>query len=625
MRLHPSPPEPSVSNLAVGRARCPLRRGGRLVVNTALLLSAAVSVAAVSVAPVAASRASARPEGDETVVWVRFRDRGPLERASFEERRRAARAQLSARSWERRARRAGSDQPLETDLPVAAAYLHALEAEGVGIRAVSRWKNAVSVVASPGDLERLQHLPFVAGFEPVLRVQRQAPEDWERSAYAAAGPRAGSGREGAVPFATQSDPGTPSFYGGSYAQNRIIGADLLHAQGLSGEGVLIVVLDTGFRETHTALDSLVVVARRDFINGDETVANETGQDPTGSNQESHGSYVLSTIAGYWPGVHVGTAYRAQIALGKTEYVPTETPVEMDYWQMGAEWADSLGADVLSSSLGYTVFDSPNPDYTYFDLDGETTVVTRAAAEAARRGITVVTAQGNSGSMAWHYLIAPADGDSVCAVGAVDSLGTIASFSSYGPTADGRVKPDVCAMGLSVQTVSVSSDVNFIRPAGTSFSTPATAGLAALLLEAHPTWGPFEVLEALRSTADRFETPDDRYGYGIARGAMALDWVPSTVSAPPALARGPALEVFAPPAGRAGLRFRLGAGERSGAAHLDLYDVRGRLVERVWAGDLTSGASAVIEWANPLGRSRGIYWARLVTTDGTASRRATLLW
>jgi subtilisin family serine protease len=526
-------------------------------------------------------------------------------------------------------RRAPASGLLESDLPVDPGYVEAVASQGARVRAVSRWLNAVSVVADAAAAERVGSLPFVERLEPVLRYPRVRPGELERQVTIV--PPAGAAEAAGAPLtrregdlSVQQVPGDPAFYGGSHAQNRLLEADQLHAAGLSGEGILVAVLDTGFRETHRVFDSLRVVARRDFIYGDETVSDETGQDPPEASQESHGTYVLSTLAGYWPGVHIGVAYRAQVALAKSEWNPTETPIEMDYWQMAAEWADSLGADVISSSLGYTTFDPPWTDYTYADLDGRTTTVTLAAVEAARRGITVVTAQGNAGASSWYYLVAPADADSACAVGAVDSLGNTVSFSSHGPSADGRVKPDVCAMGVDVQTASLASDLGLLRLGGTSFATPATAGLVALLLEAHSTWGPFEILEALRATADHSASPDPDYGFGVARGAAALAWTPSTTDAAPLAAGAPRLEPIGPQPARGRLRFLLAAGPRGGEARLDLYDVRGRRAARLFASTLAPGEERRIAAPAELRLASGIYLAVLGTADGSASRRIVLL-
>lgn len=586
-----------------------------------------ISLVAIPWSGGAAEAAPPTPREGESVVWVRLHDRGPLETATPGERLRVARAQLSERSWERRARRSGRSEALETDLPVHEAYVQALAERGARVRTVSRWLNAVSVVAGEETLQRLGRLPFVAALEPVVRRRAPRWEDFEREVTVVAPP---PGDRGAAPTASgrlraQQAPGDAAFYGGSHAQNRLIEADDLHAAGRSGAGILIAVLDTGFRETHAVFDSLEVVARRDFVHGDEIVANEPGQDPSSPNPESHGTWVLSTLAGYWPGVHIGVAYGAQVALAKTEWVASETPIEMDYWQMAAEWADSLGADVISSSVGYTEFDTPEDSYTYADLDGRTTTVTLAAVEAARRGITVVTAQGNYGNTAWFYLMAPADADSACAVGAVDSLGNSASFSSHGPTADGRIKPDVCAMGVRVQVASVSNDAGFVRPNGTSFATPAAAGLVALLLEEHPAWGPFEILEALRSTADRALTPDANYGFGIARGVAAADWTPSTVSAPPAGgAAGPRLALSGPQPSRRELQFRLVAGERGGEARLELYDVAGRRAARLWGAALSPREARLVTTSPESSLASGVYLAVLATPDGEAVQRVVFL-
>jgi subtilisin family serine protease len=302
---------------------------------------------------------------------------------------------------------------------------------------------------------------------------------------------------------------------------------------------------------------------------------------------------------------------------------------MDYWQAAAEWADSLGADVISSSLGYSEFDNAADSYTYADMDGRTTVVTLAAAEAARRGIVVVTAQGNEGNLPWHYLLAPADAESVLAVGATDSTGTVTSFSSYGPSADGRVKPDVCAMGSFVAVVSPSNDTAISHGSGTSYSTPEAAGLAALLLEAHPTWTPFEIIEALRATATRFDTPDDRVGFGVARGARAVAWTPSTVfaSTPP----GSAALVFAGPVpARRGIDFTfwMRAGSVSGPASVLVYDTRGRRVCSLFEGPVLAGSQRLLSWdgrdASGASAPPGVYFVRFEAPGVRLGRRLVLL-
>jgi subtilisin family serine protease len=602
------------------------RSGSRAPVRAAaaaLARAAALALAcALAGAPAGPAAGAAPPEHPpagspptagpgETVVWVRFADRGALAHAPAAAHQRSARAQVSERCLARRARRGGGVGLLESDLPVDAHYVAELAARGFRVRAVSRWLNAASAVVPVVRLGELFRLPFVSGVEPVP-FTRVPPIDRGLDESPGAAPLRPEQARALAARGRAAAPGDPAFYGYSYAQDHLIQADALHAAGLSGRGVLVAILDVGFHETHVAFDSLDVVARRDFIFGDTVVDDQPAQDPLG--EADHGTATLSVLAADAPGTLVGTAFHAQVALGKTEWDPTETPVEMDYWQMGAEWADSLGADVISSSLGYTEFDPPWPSYTYADMNGHTTVVTQAAAEAALRGITVVTAQGNEGDKSWHYLIAPADAESACSVGAVDSTNVIALFSSYGPTADGRVKPDVCAMGVKTRFAQPGNDTGTFAGNGTSYATPAVAGLVALLLEAHPEWGPGAVLQALRSTADRFATPDAQHGYGTARGVGAAAWVPTT-GAPGAGAGAGGLEVLGPnpvvAPGRVALLARMGA--VGGEAVLDVFDVRGRRVVDLLRRSLPAGDDRMVYWNGTDGTGRrvpgGVYFVR----------------
>jgi serine protease AprX len=415
-------------------------------------------------------------------------------------------------------------------------------------------------------------------------------------------------------------PGDPAFYGGTFRQLSMMQADSVHAAGGNGGGVLVCVLDSGFRTTHEVFAGLDIVAVRDFVQGDLVV-----DDPGGS----HGTYTLACIVGLKPGTYAGGAYGVSVALGKTEDVTSETPAEMDYWQFGAEWADSLGADVLSSSLGYFLFDTPYPDYAYADMDGRTTTVTRAASMAMRRGIVVVTASGNERATPWHFLIAPSDADTVIAAGAVDSFNVVTSFSSPGPTADGRIKPDVSAMGRSVLVPNYTTDDGYGRVSGTSFATPLTAAMAALVLEAHPTWDPFAVREALRETALNAATPNNDVGWGLVQVAAARAWVPSTTGVGPiagpggsrddglALSAGP--NPFVP--GRAATVIRFAA-PGPGPATLDAFDARGRHVARLFEGDASAGAA--VSWRGATARGAaagpGIYWLRLSASGAVRTLR-----
>jgi subtilisin family serine protease len=281
---------------------------------------------------------------------------------------------------------------------------------------------------------------------------------------------------------------------------------------------VVAVFDTGFDSlSHEAFSAMQIVAAHDFVNGDDDVGN--GAD---LGEGSHGTATLSVVGGYKPGQLIGPAFGAAFILAKTENTDSETPLEEDNWAAAAEWAEALGADVISSSLGYLEFDAPFPSYTWMDMNGATAISTRAAELAIDRGVVVVNSAGTSGfNPAHNTLGAPADGPRVLSIGAVTSGGARASFSSVGPTADGRIKPDVDAQGVSVKAARTLTVSQYSLVSGTSFSCPLTAGAVALLLQADPRLTPEQVGAILRGTGSQFAAPDNLLGWGIVNAEAAV--------------------------------------------------------------------------------------------------------
>ena len=416
---------------------------------------------------------------DETIkVWIYFTDKGSD--INFE----SAKNNLTEKSRQRRTKVMGDQLVDHYDLPINLQYLNKIKSHVNKIVVKSKWLNAISAEVTQTNIEVLDKLEFVRLIDTVKKFERNQPDD-----------------EGSN-FQPINIENTFSFdYGNSFTQNNQINVPILHDLGINGSGVLICMLDNNYNLlNHETFSSMNIISTWDFINNDTTV-NDVGEG-------THGTQTLSTVGGWSPGSLIGPAFGADYILGKTEVSSFELPIEEDYWVEGAEWADSLGADIISSSLGYIDW------YTWQDMDGNTAVTTIGGDIAASRGIVVVNSAGNEGTGINNTLIAPADGDSVIAVAAVTSSGTRSSFSSIGPSADGRTKPDVAAMGSSVTVASTSNPTGYTTSSGTSFSCPLTSGVAALVLSVNPNLTPMQVRDALRETASQASAPDNYLGWGI---------------------------------------------------------------------------------------------------------------
>lgn len=439
-------------------------------------------------------------------VWVYFRDKDVAPGVAMSRALAAARSELRTRSLARRAKTRPAEGLIdEQDLPVAPSYAAKAGALSSGLRAESRWLNAVSVEATPAQISALARLDFVASLDLVRGFKRDDPSTIEALE-----------EEVELAQAPYPNPGLKAFYGAAYRQVAMMGVPEMHAAGLTGKGVLVCLLDLGFHKTHEALRSARIIAERDFVMKDGDVQ----QDPLVATDytDYHGTACWSLLGGYKPGTMVGPAYGADFILGKTEDYRSEKPVEEDYWVAGIEWAESLGADVVSSSLGYTDW------YRFADMDGRTAVTTRAANRATDLGLIIVNAAGNDRTTSWGHIIAPADGFDVLAVGAVDADRKISTFSSPGPTADGRIKPEICAMGVRCFVARSGlgvGDSTYAQGNGTSYATPLAAGVVALLLEAHPDWTVAQMREALMSTAGNADSPNNDYGWGVINGPAAV--------------------------------------------------------------------------------------------------------
>ncbi|MDB5231221.1 MAG: family serine peptidase [Chitinophagaceae bacterium] len=384
-----------------------------------------------------------------------------------------------------------------TDLPVNPAYINQVKTyTSVTYLSQSKWLNQILILCTDqNSLNQIKALPFV------------------KKAQGIGNRLAGNGRtkdklklkQTAAVARIEGQQGNVYDYGSALAQIRIHEGEFLHNKGLSGQGMIIAVLDGGFNnyKTISAFDSIrinqQVLGERDFVAFDNSV----------NEDHPHGMECLSILAGNWPGKLVGSAPKSSYWLIRTENAATEFPIEEHNWVVGAEFADSSGADMISSSLGYNTFDDPSFDHTYNEFYKNTAISTQGAALAVRKGMIVVNAAGNEGNNSWKYLTLPSDADSVCAVGAVNAQGVIANFSSLG--FPGKIKPNVVSLGAPAI---VAGSNGIVSASGTSYSTPNIAGLIACLWQAFPQFNNMQVLDAVYKSADHYTNPDNRYGFGI---------------------------------------------------------------------------------------------------------------
>ncbi|MGZ5248106.1 MAG: S8 family serine peptidase, partial [Flavitalea sp.] len=423
-----------------------------------------------------------------TKYWVRFKDKNFSPYSVS-----LPNAFLSQRAIDRR-----TTQNIAidiTDLPVNQSYINQVNATGAQVFQRSRWMNAaIVVITNAAQLNAINSLTCVLNTAPVGRYIQSGP-DVEMKPTANV-------------FKTANTYSTGYNYGPSLNQVSQIGADCMHNLGFRGQNMVIAVIDAGFDQVNVnpVFDSLRnegrLLGTRDFVQGNSSVYEDN----------LHGANCLSLIAGNTPGQLIGTGPKAGYWLLRSEEVAYERIIEECNWIVAAEFADSVGADIASTSLGYTTFDIASQNHTYASLNGRTAIASIAATMAARKGMFVLNAAGNEGGGPWNYIGVPADADSICTVGSVNSGGMHSGFSSVGPTSDGRIKPDLSTMGEGSYVC--APGFSFQSGNGTSYATPILAGAVACLWQAHPNRTNMAILNALKATASKSSTPDNIYGWGI---------------------------------------------------------------------------------------------------------------
>lgn len=443
----------------------------------------------------------------QTKYFIYFKDKGvdknqTLSKQSVEFQN--ALSNLSPKSIDRRKKTLDEDHLISfEDLPLKEEYVNGIISKGIKIENRLKWFNAVTAYLNEVQKNIVENLSFVEKIIPVKSL-----------VY----------KNDVIPAEQQLNKpaeGQDLSYGNSFTQLDLSGIPQVHSKGITGEGVIIGLLDTGFNwHEHEALINTDVLAEYDFIFKDSITANESEDNLS---QHGHGTYVLSIVGGFKDGSLIGASFGSDFVLAKTEDVRSETHVEEDNYAAALEWMDSIGVDVVSSSLGYSEFDATDFSYSYSDMNGNTTIVSQAVNLAFERGIVTITSAGNEGSSPWFYITSPADAFNVISVGAVTSNNNVDTYSSRGPTFDGRIKPEVVAMGTSVWGVIASQFSGYQFNSGTSAAAPIVAGIAGLLLSTYPHLTNYQVRSILMETSDNAESPDNERGYGLVSAVNAISY------------------------------------------------------------------------------------------------------
>lgn len=376
-----------------------------------------------------------------------------------------------------------------TDLPVSQHYVDNIAAQGVDIVTRGKWDNFVTVSCNDTTLiDKIAQLPFVTAVEKVWI----APQD--------SNSKVAPKRDLLVNKPKKFD----DVYGGGMQQIELNNGIKLHNEGFRGQGMTIAVIDAGYHNVDkiAAMRNINVVGVKDFVNSKADIYAE----------ENHGTGVFSCMAMNTPHVMIGTAPEASYWLLRSEDGYSEHLVEQDYWAAAVEFADSVGVDLINTSLGYYTFDDPSKNYQLRHLDGNYALISRQASKVADKGMVLVCSAGNSGAGSWKKITPPGDADNVLTVGAINKKGSLAPFSSIGNTADGRIKPDVVAQGF--ETLLMGTDGNLRKANGTSFASPVMCGLVACLWQALPGLTAKQVIDVVRQSGDRALFPDNIYGYGV---------------------------------------------------------------------------------------------------------------